>query len=138
MGLPGSGKSTLAAALREKLESVDIVVERFNGDDIRTAFDDWDFSEQGRLRQAVRISSYMHGSRAGIVIADFVAPSRASQVISHPDLVVWMDTIKESRYADTNDIFQPPVRYHFRVREQNAELYSQIIFDYLIGVSNEQ
>ena len=46
-GLPGSGKSTLAEPLSRLLDGVWI-----NADEVRTHYDDWDFSIEGRIRQA--------------------------------------------------------------------------------------
>ena len=50
-GLPGSGKTTLANKIFQKLENSIV----FNGDFIRKKFNDWDFSELGRERQAKRM-----------------------------------------------------------------------------------
>lgn len=48
-----------------------------------------------------------------------------------------MDTIKKSKYGDTNKIFEQPRRYDFRVRKKNAKLWAQIIFDNIMGNANE-
>ena len=50
MGLPGSGKTTLSKKLVNYTKSVWL-----NADKIRTEFNDWDFSPQGRVRQANRM-----------------------------------------------------------------------------------
>ena len=44
-----------------------------------------------------------------IVVADFVCPTEHLRTIFNPDAIVWMDTIKEGRFADTNNIFEPPI-----------------------------
>ena len=54
MGLPGSGKTTLAKELAYHFE-----VPHYNADTLREKSDDWDFSEEGRLRQAYRMS-FLH------------------------------------------------------------------------------
>ena len=51
MGLPGAGKTTLANELSKLIEC-----KRLNADEIRKAVNDWDFSEEGRKRQAKRMS----------------------------------------------------------------------------------
>ena len=69
MGLPGSGKTTLATALKAKLTA-----DHFNADEVRAKFNDWDFSEAGRIRQSKRMRELADASTAEYVIADFVAP----------------------------------------------------------------
>ena len=55
MGLPGSGKTTLARELKAQLEAAGKVVGWLNADEIREQYNDWDFSETGRNRQAKRM-----------------------------------------------------------------------------------
>ena len=50
MGLPGAGKTTLANKLATKIISI-----RINADEVRKKYNDWDFSEEGRDRQAKRM-----------------------------------------------------------------------------------
>ena len=47
MGLPGSGKTTLASELVSLLKA-----KWLNADEVRKEANDWDFSEEGRKRQA--------------------------------------------------------------------------------------
>lgn len=107
MGLPGSGKTTLANSLNEKLNYIHL-----NADEVRKKFDDWDFSYEGRKRQAERMKNL---SSNGNFILDFVCPKKEFLSIVDPDYVIWMDTIKESRFEDTNKIFSRPIRYDIRV-----------------------
>ena len=51
MGLPGSGKTTLATELAPLIKA-----KRINADEVRKKANDWDFSEEGRKRQAKRMS----------------------------------------------------------------------------------
>ena len=112
-GLPGSGKSTLAKPLAELLGGVHL-----NADDIRTHYHDWDFTPTGRMRQADRMRLLADGVvRAGkIAVADFVAPTDQARAEFNADFTVWMDTIKSSKYPDTDKMFVPPynayVDYH--------------------------
>ena len=113
MGLPGSGKSTLAEPLANELGGIWI-----NADAVRKQYDDWDFSTEGRLRQANRMKQISDGVvMAGkIAIADFICPTREARLHFDPDYIVWMDTIKKGKYDDTNKLFEPPdlsvVNYH--------------------------
>ena len=50
MGLPGSGKTTLASELAPLIQAT-----RINADEVRKTANDWDFSEEGRKRQATRM-----------------------------------------------------------------------------------
>ena len=110
-GLPGSGKSTLAEPFAELLGAVWI-----NADIIRTSYSDWDFSPQGRIRQAQRMKHLSDGVvMAGkIAVADFICPTQQAQTEFNADYTIWMDTIVKSEYEDTNAIFEKPqnVDYH--------------------------
>tara|TARA_A200000159_G_scaffold164344_1_gene193626 strand:- start:2266 stop:2700 length:435 start_codon:yes stop_codon:yes gene_type:complete len=104
-GLPGSGKSTLAQPLAEQLEGVWI-----NADTVRETYDDWDFSDEGRMRQANRMRHLSDGvSMAGkIAITDFVCPFQKARDGFNADFTIWMDTIEAGRFEDTNKVFERP------------------------------
>lgn len=104
-GLPGSGKSTLAEPLAEVVEGVWL-----NADAVREEYNDWDFSDEGRMRQAMRMRLLADGvSKAGkIAITDFVCPFKDARISFDPDYTIWLDTIKEGRFEDTNKIFERP------------------------------
>lgn len=111
-GLPGSGKTTLAKPFAELIGGIHI-----NADEVRKRYDDWDFSEEGRKRQAQRMKHLADGIvLAGkIAVADFVCPTHATRIEFNPDFTVWMDTIKEGRFEDTNKMFEAPkspIHYH--------------------------
>ena len=53
MGLPGAGKTTLADEMAPLLNA-----KRLNADEVRKAANDWDFSEEGRVRQAKRMAEF--------------------------------------------------------------------------------
>lgn len=104
-GLPGSGKSTLAREL-----AYHFLVPHFNADTIRGAYDDWDFSDEGRKRQLERMKSYEFG------IVDFVCPKERFREELNADFVIWMDTINTGRFEDTNKAFEPPTdQYDIRI-----------------------
>ena len=111
-GLPGSGKTTLAKPFAELMGGVHI-----NADEVRTTYDDWDFTPEGRMRQAMRMKYLSDGVvRAGkTAIADFVCPTEAARLEFDPDFIVWMDTIKEGIYDDTNKMFEKPTNYDYHV-----------------------
>jgi len=112
MGLPGSGKTTLAQALQAKLNCA-----WFNADEIRARYNDWDFSAEGRVRQSKRMRILADDSSNEYVIADFVAPLKQMRDIFEADYVIWMDTIAEGRFEDTNRVFEPPEVYDLRITD---------------------
>ena len=132
MGLPGSGKTTLAEALRERLWQGGRTVNWLNADDIRQQHNDWDFSHEGRIRQSRRMRELADTSTTDYVIADFVAPLVEMRNNYKADWVIWVDTIREGRYADTNAMFAEPDVYDFRVTEQNAEKWSEFIAEHIL------
>ncbi len=103
-GLPGSGKTTLAKPFAKLINGVHI-----NADEVRTKYDDWDFTPEGRMRQAQRMRHLSDGVvMAGkIAVTDFVCPTEAARKAFDPDFTVWMDTIKEGRFEDTNKMYVP-------------------------------
>lgn len=111
-GLPGSGKTTLAKPFAELLGGVWL-----NADTVRKQYDDWDFSDEGRLRQAERMRLLADGVElAGkVAVCDFVCPTEQTRQALDADYIVWMDTIKEGRFDDTNLIFKNPDVVDYRV-----------------------
>ena len=101
-GLPGSGKSTIANKIFQKLESSIVL----NGDQIRKEFNDWDFTLDGRLRQANRMKKIADESTKQWVILDFICPLVSYRNIINPDVKIFMNTISESRYNNTDKIFE--------------------------------
>ena len=53
------------------------------------------------------------------VVCDFVCPTKATRKNFDADIVVWMDTIKESNYKDTDSIFEEPQNINLRISEWN-------------------
>ena len=97
-GLPGSGKTWLAKRLVDSMENC----AWYNADIIRTAANDWDFTPEGRTRQANRMKTFadFEASNGRSVICDFVAPTEQSRLSFNPDYLIWLDTIKEGRVVD--------------------------------------
>ena len=132
MGLPGAGKTTLATALVNRLRSDTVTFGHLNADEIRTQFNDWDFSEAGRIRQSVRMRNLADSCTYDFVIADFVAPLVEMRNNYKADWTIWVDTIRESRYADTNAAFIEPEVYDFRVTEQDADKWADFIAQHIL------
>jgi len=123
-GLPGSGKTTLAKPFAELIGGIHI-----NADVIRTSYNDWDFSLEGRIRQAQRMKYLADGIvMAGkIAIADFVCPTEQARVEFNPDYTVWMDTIKTGRFEDTNAMFEKPADVNYHVNDWFDDTHAQLV-----------
>ena len=106
MGLPGSGKTWLAERLIKHLDNC----AWYNADVIRGAANDWDFSTEGRLRQASRMRTFADFEiiNGRSVMCDFVAPVEAARRQFNADKIIWVDTIEEGRFEDTNKLFEAP------------------------------
>lgn len=125
-GLPGSGKTTLAEPFAKLIGAVWI-----NADAVRKEYDDWDFSMEGRLRQAQRMRYLADGIvKAGkICIADFIAPTPEARKGFDADFTIWMDTIKEGRFEDTNKMFVPLTEeeYDYHVAEWFDDTHKELM-----------
>ena len=148
MGLPGSGKTYLAEALKKYLEQhgtsndysaemlpiggFNATVTWFNADDVRRKYNDWDFSKEGRIRQSLRMLEFAMASNTDYVICDFVAPIPEMRNNFKADWTIWMDTIEEGRFEDTNKMFVPPEVYDFRITEKNAEKWAEFVGQHII------
>ena len=118
MGLPGSGKTTLAEELAPLLNA-----KRLNADEVRKEANDWDFSEEGRKRQAKRMADFALKLKndGDYVVADFICPTPEARSLFPADYTIWVDTIKKGRFDDTNAMFVKPAKYDYRVTTQDAE-----------------
>ena len=125
MGLPGSGKTTLASELVPLLKA-----KWLNADEVRKEANDWDFSAEGRTRQAKRMWSKAqeYKNQGNHVVADFVCPTPAARALFPADFIIWVDTIKEGRFDDTNKMFVKPEKYNYHVTTQDAKNWAPKIF----------
>jgi len=146
MGLPGAGKTTLAQTLKKYIETNSAffrpqaealygsyaIVEWFNADDVRKRFNDWDFSHEGRIRQSHRMRELADRSKADFVICDFVAPLVEMRHNYKADWTIWVDTIDQGRFEDTNRMFMEPDVYDFRITEKNADKWAEFIGNHIL------
>ncbi|MDB9811556.1 adenylyl-sulfate kinase [Candidatus Pelagibacter sp.] len=124
MGLPGSGKTTLANELAPMINA-----KRLNADEVRKEANDWDFSEAGRKRQSKRMADFAKKlkDKGNYVVADFICPTPEARSLFPADYIIWVDTIKEGRFDDTNKMFIKPDKFNFQVTTQDAKKWAPII-----------
>lgn len=139
MGLPGSGKSTLAADLQYLLNQ-NYKTHWLNADKIREQFNDWDFSEEGRKRQAKRMNdlAQLYGQYNDIIICDFVCPLQKIRDEFNADYTIFVNTISKSRYDDTNKLFEPPIKFNFEIKYKNSNYYSKAICNEIVHKMNKK
>ena len=126
MGLPGSGKTTLASKLVPLIKA-----KWLKNDEVRKAANDWDFSEEGRVRQAKRMADLAekYKQEGGYVVCDFICPTPKARKLFNADFIVWVDTIKKGRFDDTNAMFVKPEKFDFHVTSQDAKVWANQIAD---------
>ena len=126
MGLPGSGKTYLTERLAPLLKAA-----WYNADKVRDMANDWDFSDEGRIRQSKRMRTFadFEKSEGRFVICDFVCPTKNTRKNFKADIIIWMDTIKEGRFVDTNNLFESPKNVTFHITKWNDKNHINIAFD---------
>jgi len=130
MGLPGAGKTTLAADVAAGLFFNKVLW--LNADTVRQRFKDWDFTLEGRLRQAYRMRKLADEGLSRdrqFVVIDMVAPLKEMRDLIEPDILVWVNTIDKGRFDDTNHMFEPPEHYDIHVTTQDSDRWANIILE---------
>jgi adenylylsulfate kinase-like enzyme len=115
IGLPGSGKTELAKALKERINAIHL-----NADEVRaTVNSDLSFTSEDRIEQARRMGEMAKLiAKQGVapVIVDFICPTELTRAaFGKPDILVWVDRIKHSRFEDTNKMWEDPESFDARI-----------------------
>jgi hypothetical protein len=110
IGLPGSGKTTLAIALKDRINAVHL-----NADYVRLNINsDLGFTIEDRIEHSRRMGAMarMLFEQGLNVVVDFVCPTKETrEAFGKPDILVWMKTIEEGRFEDTNKMFVNPENF---------------------------
>lgn len=131
-GLPESGKTTFSEILVKVLDA-----DWYNADQIRMKYNDWDFSEIGRRRQAFRMYKLTKESQSNnrMSVADFICPTKEYRQIFDADYSIWMNTIDLCKYENTNNMWQIPsiIEYDLEITSflslQEIEVIGNIIIN---------
>ena len=104
--------------------------KRLNADEVRKKANDWDFSAEGRKRQAKRMADFALKLKkdGNYVVADFICPTPEARKLFPADYIIWVDTIKKGRFDDTNKMFVKPDKYIFHVTTQDAKNWAPKIY----------
>ena len=97
---------------------------------LEEAANDWDFSEEGRTRQAKRMSeaALKIKGEGNNVIADFICPTPKARKLYFLLITLFgLIQFKEGRFEDTNQMFVKPEKYNFHVTTQDAKLWASKI-----------
>lgn len=129
IGLPGSGKTTLATALADRINAVHL-----NADYVRSTINsDLGFKPEDRVEHARRLGEMarlLSGQGLSVVV-DFICPTQATrESFGKPDVLIWMDTIKEGRFEDTNKLWETPTHFDYRWYEYGAESQTNFIINH--------
>ena len=112
IGLPGSGKTTLATTLAERINAIHL-----NADYVRSTINsDLGFNPADRIEHARRLGEMarMLAGQGLDVVVDFICPtSETRAAFGKPDVLIWMDTIKQGRFEDTNKLWEEPVEFDY-------------------------
>jgi adenylylsulfate kinase len=109
-GLPGSGKTYISRMLANQLDCM-----HFDADVVRHVANDWDFTDAGRMRQAMRMRELadVFYIKKQTVICSFIAPTEKIRTYFNPTLTIYCTRDSNRNYKDTNDLFEIPTKYHF-------------------------
>lgn len=124
IGLPGSGKTTLATALSDRINAVHL-----NADYVRSTINsDLGFTIEDRIEHARRMGemSKMLSGQGLNVVVDFICPTdETRQAFGKPDILIWMNTIEEGRFEDTNKMFVHPSEYDIAFISHEWDAYEK-------------
>lgn len=106
MGRSGSGKTTLSRMLLNIIPSC----SHINADAVRTEYNDWDFSIEGRMRQAERMhdKAQQQFQWVDTVIIDMICPLKEMRKIIKPDIIIYMEREGNKKFKNTDEIFEEP------------------------------
>lgn len=124
----GMGKSYFCRQLLKEINAA-----YFNNDDLRRSTQNWDFSPEGRFLAAKNMKNAIDQSHAGIKLVDMICPTEELRAVIAPDVMVFIDSDKPSKYPDTDAIYERPsfleAKYFFSGQTRKTdELVQRVVF----------
>lgn len=129
IGLPGTGKTALAKEICRRTDAIHL-----NADDVRSDLNkDLGFSIDDRIEQSRRLGAMARliSNQGRLVVVDFVNPTEDTRAaFGDADVAVWVDRINESRFEDTNMLWQAPasvdliLQFGMSIEEEAIEVLS--------------
>ena len=134
MGLPGAGKTWITERLHKQLSAA-----WYNADKVREMANDWDFTEAGRLRQAKRMRHIadFEKSEGRIVMCDFVCPTEKARNLFDADITLWVNTITQGRFEDTNRLFEKPKSADYEIVRHLSDAEIENLGNKILGHTDE-
>ena len=112
MGLSGAGKTSTAVKLQDHLAKSGLTAVHVNSDRVREATENWSFDDAGRIAASKWMvktaDQILDESKIDVVIYDTIACLQDQRDILDADITLFMDTVKSSKYADTDAEFERP------------------------------
>ena len=112
MGLSGAGKTATAVKLQDHLAKPGVSSVHVNSDRVREATDNWSFDDAGRIDAAKWMvktaNQILDEAKIDVVIYDTIACLHEQRDILGADITLFLDTVKSSKYADTDAEFERP------------------------------
>lgn len=125
IGLPGSGKTTLATALKNRINALHL-----NADYVRSTINsDLGFTSEDRVEHARRMGEMarMLSGQGLDVVVDFICPTQTTrESFGKADILVWMNTVKEGRFQDTNKIWEEPKAFDIEYTDFSDDIDSRV------------
>ena len=112
MGLSGAGKTATAVKLQDHLAKSGFTSVHINSDRVREATENWSFDYDGRITAAKWMvktaNQILDEAKIDVVIYDTIACLHEQRDILDADITLFMDTVRMSKYADTDAAFERP------------------------------